>query len=120
VPLVCIPASGSLFPLGTTVVSCLAVDGLGFTNQRSFSITVRDTTPPLLERPANFTTNADASQCFASHVVLPTPGVSDVSPVTITNNAPTQFSFGVTPVIWTAIDASGNISVCTQSVIVAA
>ena len=47
VPVSCQPASGSVFPLGTTTVACSAVDGAGNTGAGSFVVTVRDTTPPV-------------------------------------------------------------------------
>ena len=37
---VCSPASGSIFPIGTTVVSCTATDDGGLTDSGSFSVTV--------------------------------------------------------------------------------
>lgn len=44
----CAPASGSLFPLGATVVNCLATDNAGHTANGSFTITVGDATPPVV------------------------------------------------------------------------
>lgn len=44
---VCVPASGSVFPRGTTVVTCTAADASGNTSSGSFNITVVDTTPPV-------------------------------------------------------------------------
>lgn len=44
----CTPPSGSVFRLGTTTVSCSATDGHGNTATASFTVTVRDTTPPAL------------------------------------------------------------------------
>ena len=44
----CSPASGSTFPVGTTTVNCTATDGSGNSTSRSFTVTVRDTTPPTL------------------------------------------------------------------------
>jgi hypothetical protein len=46
VPVVCTPASGSLFPLGVTTVNCTATDASGNTAHGSFHIGVVDTTPP--------------------------------------------------------------------------
>jgi hypothetical protein len=43
---VCVPASGSTFPLGTTAVTCTAADGAGNTGSASFSVTVLDRTAP--------------------------------------------------------------------------
>jgi hypothetical protein len=43
----CSPASGSTFPLGTTTVSCTALDDSGNTSApRTFTVTVRDVTGP--------------------------------------------------------------------------
>lgn len=53
---VCIPASGSMFPRGTTVVTCTAADASGNVSSGSFNITVVDTTPP--EPPQNCFTSA--------------------------------------------------------------
>jgi hypothetical protein len=39
---VCAPASGSTFPIGSTAVTCTATDGAGLTATCTFSITVRD------------------------------------------------------------------------------
>jgi len=36
----------------------------------------------------------------------------------LTSNAPTEFSIGITTVIWTAIDGAGNVAIATQTVIV--
>ena len=120
VPVTCTPPSGSVFALGTNLVSCSAVDAFGVSNQCLFTVVVRDTTAPGLICPPNITTNVDSGQCFASKVVLGTPITSDAGgSVTTSNNAPSQFSFGVTPVVWTATDPSGNTSVCTQTVTVA-
>ncbi len=47
-PVTCAPASGSTFPLGTTAVSCSATDSNGNTGTASFSVTVQDTTPPVV------------------------------------------------------------------------
>ena len=38
--------------------------------------------------------------------------------LTVTNNAPAQFTSGVTTVTWTAVDTSGNLATCAQSVTV--
>ncbi len=46
VPVQCSSPSGSLFPLGGTMVTCTAKDRHGNVGTSSFSVTVRDTTPP--------------------------------------------------------------------------
>lgn len=47
-PVVCNPASGSTFPLGTTTVNCSATNILNQTTTGSFHVTVVDTTPPTI------------------------------------------------------------------------
>lgn len=42
VPVSCAPASGTLFPNGTTVVTCTATDGFGNQGSASFTVTVVD------------------------------------------------------------------------------
>jgi len=47
VVVVCNPPSGSVFPVGTTTVTCTATDGSGATASCSFNVTVNDTEPPV-------------------------------------------------------------------------
>jgi photosystem II stability/assembly factor-like uncharacterized protein len=49
VPVTCSPASGSTFPLGTTTVTCSATDAAANTATGTFTVTVADTTPPVIE-----------------------------------------------------------------------
>jgi len=51
----CTPASGFTFPVGTTPVDCTATDSAGNVSSphASFSVTVTDTTPPVLTLPGD-------------------------------------------------------------------
>ena len=51
-PIVCQPASGAIFPLGTTSVGCTATDAANNAATGSFTITVVDTTAPDVSVPA--------------------------------------------------------------------
>jgi hypothetical protein len=44
----CLPASGSTFALGTTLVTCSATDAHGNIGSASFNVIVQDTTPPVI------------------------------------------------------------------------
>ncbi len=44
----CIPESGSTFPIGSTPISCGATDGSGNSSSCEATVTVRDTTPPVI------------------------------------------------------------------------
>ena len=46
---VCSPASGTVFALGTTTVNCTATDAHGNSASGSFTVRVRDTTPPVID-----------------------------------------------------------------------
>jgi len=48
----CTPSSGSTFPLGDTIVTCIATDSAGNVGSDSFTVTIQDTTPPILTVPA--------------------------------------------------------------------
>jgi beta-lactamase superfamily II metal-dependent hydrolase/predicted extracellular nuclease len=47
-PVTCSPASGSLFPLGSTLVTCSATNSSGKTDTDTFTVTVRDSTDPTI------------------------------------------------------------------------
>ena len=57
----CSPASGTTFSIGTTTVACTATDSLGNTTSGSFTVTVRDVTPPTLTLPGPLTVNVNAA-----------------------------------------------------------
>jgi HYR domain-containing protein len=46
--LTCVPPSGSKFPIGTTTVTCTAVDTVGNTSTCSFNVTLQAPTPPVI------------------------------------------------------------------------
>jgi hypothetical protein len=45
----CSPASGSIFPKGTTTVTCIATDATGNTSECAFTVTVNDCEAPVAE-----------------------------------------------------------------------
>ncbi|MDH4346836.1 MAG: HYR domain-containing protein [Thermoleophilia bacterium] len=109
----CAPASGSLFPLGETLVSCEAADALGNIGSASFTITVQDTTAPTLNAgDATFVaTSAAGIGRDAPPVAAYLRGftASDlVGVVAIRTTAPELFPVGATKMLVTAVDAAGN------------
>ena len=112
------PASGSVFPIGTTTVTAFAFDGAGNTGTASFTVTIVDTTPPLVTAPANTTTEATSP---AGAVVTFTPSASDIVGVTSLVSTPASgstFPLGVTTVNVTATDAALNSSSASFTVTV--
>jgi len=115
----CTPPSGSTFPVGTTTVTCTAIDASGNTDVCTFTVTVQDNEDPVALCPANITVNNDPGLCDA--VVVWTATATDNCPgVSISCLPPSGSTFpvGVTTVTCTATDASGNTDVCSFTVTV--
>jgi hypothetical protein len=54
----CTPSSGSTFPVGTTTINCTATDAHGNIGHGTFSVTINDTSAPVLALPADITNEA--------------------------------------------------------------
>jgi hypothetical protein len=105
---ICTPPSGSLFPLGETMVNC--VDGAG-DPAGSFKVTVVDTTPPALSLPDPITAEATGPQgASVSFSVTATDAVDPAPTVTCDHASGDTFPLGGTTVTCTASDHSGNTS----------
>ena len=109
-PVSCSPASGTVFPLATTTVTCSAVDAVGNSGSASFTVTVRDTTPPTLTVPANITKAATGAS--GAVVTFATSATDLVSAATVTCDKASgaTFALGTTTVTCTAKDGTGNVS----------
>lgn len=116
VPTTCFPASGSVFAMGSTSVTCLARDSRG--NQAapaSFTVTVRDTTAPVIEAHASITVMSvnplGTSVTYSSpatHDAVDGDGVASCTPV-----SGSVFALGTTTVTCRATDAAGNAAAPT-------
>jgi hypothetical protein len=108
----CIPASGSLFPLGTTTVNCQAQDAAGNIGTRSFTITVQDNSGPVLTLPGNMTVPATSGLgAVVTFSASATDAVGPASPaVTCLPPSGSMFPLGTTTVNCSATDTAGNTS----------
>ncbi len=116
----CVPASGSFFPVGTTVVLCAATDSAGNMATCHFDVTVRDTEPPVIVCPSDIVvTNAHDAW---THTVTFSPSASDNCPgvgkPTCSPPSGTEFGIGTHAVTAWVLDAAGNSGSCTFSVTV--
>ncbi len=110
------PAAG--FVLGDTLVTWTVTDGTGATANDSQMVTLSDTTAPSISRPADIqvestgtTTMVDIGAATATDMVDPSP--------TLSNDMPANgFPLGMTPVTWTATDASNNTATAVQMITV--
>jgi HYR domain len=114
---VCAPASGSTFPVNSTLVTCTATDAAGNEGSASFTVTVVDTIAPVLTVPANIAVVMSVSATTAS--VTYSASATDLGqPVSVTCTSVagpvttfpvTQpFPVGTTTVTCTANDGRGN------------
>ncbi|HXU02606.1 MAG TPA: HYR domain-containing protein [Polyangia bacterium] len=110
----CLPSSGSLFPLGDTVVGCTAAPGTPNEARGSFVVAVRDTTPPVLTLtgPAAVV----ITDCTSPDIGTATATDAASSPVTVTSDKPKTFALGTTVVSYTARDARGNVTIAKRTV----
>ncbi|MCP3027625.1 HYR domain-containing protein, partial [Halobacillus sp. A5] len=118
----CTPASGSFFPVGTTLVTCIATDASGNESEPcTFEVTVIDGEPPEIICPEDIVQANDPGECGAV-VTYPAPAVIDNCPDATSTCTPASGSFfpvGTTLVTCIATDASGNESEpCTFEVTV--
>ncbi len=110
--------NGVMLNKGITTVMWKATDNSGNMKTCSFTVEVKDNEAPMLTCPADKTVTTAVNQCTAA-VALGTPTTSDNCDVPSTsNNGLAQYPLGVTMVMWTSTDLSGNSKTCTQKVTV--
>lgn len=112
---------GSTFPVGTTTVTYSATDSSGNVKTCSFTVTVNDTTSPVVSNcPSDINAVSVGTQCGAN-VTWTVPTAMDNCGGVTTSSTHTSggfFPVGTTAVSYTFTDAAGNSSVCTFNVIV--
>ena len=107
------------FPLGITQVKWTATDQAGNTTIAYQQVAVYDTEPPRLVAPPALVVSADPGKCSVSAVILGVAMATDnciLGPVT--SNAPPVFPLGLTSVVWSVSDQSGNQATAVQLVTV--
>ncbi len=118
---VCSASSGETFPIGTTTVTCTVTDVALATASDAFTVTVRDTTAPVIAAHGNeaavATGAAGAVVSFAAPMF--TDAVSGGGTATCGPASGAVFPIGTSTVTCTAADAAGNVSTSAFTVTVA-
>jgi hypothetical protein len=105
----CAPASGSVFPLGSTEVTCSATDSSGNSGSATFHVHVLDTTPPDVTVPDDLTVEATSPDgAPATFDVSASDAVDGAPAVTCDHDSGDTFDFGTTAVSCSSTDAHGN------------
>ena len=119
VVVVCLPPSGSNFPLGISTVTCTATDTANNKTNTTFKVTVTDHEKPVINCPANFVRVNDAGGCSAvvSYTVTASDNVPGVTFACLSASG-SVFPMGATTVHCSASDISGNQAACSFMVTV--
>ncbi|MDP2938535.1 MAG: S8 family serine peptidase [Candidatus Omnitrophota bacterium] len=117
VAVVCAPYSGTVFPLGDTLITCTSTDTHSNPATSNFTVHVVDTTAPIITLPVDINQEANGILSTVDLGTATTTDTTDPNPVII-NDAPATFPLGTTIVTWTATDASGNHASATQNVVI--
>ena len=104
----CVPASGSIFPVGDTTVHCSSTDGAGNTGYGTFTVTVTDHTAPVLSLPSPIVAVTGDASTPITFTATATDLVDGPTAVTCTPASGSAFVPGVTTVTCTTADTHGN------------
>ena len=117
--IVCNYDSGDFFPVGTTTVTCVAIDSSLNASDISFNITITDDEPPAISgTPADINQATDAGLCTAV-VTWTEPTASDncgIASFTADATSGDAFPTGATVVTYTATDVNGNVTTSSFTV----
>jgi len=108
----CKPTSGGTFSVGDTTVSCTATDKAGNAASQTFTVTVKDATPPTVKVPSDIAQKATSSSGAKVNYAAPT--ATDIvdgdlsSDVSCDRASGSTFALGSTTVTCTATDKAGN------------
>lgn len=107
---ICNPPPYSIFPIGATTVSCTVTDSNGNSVSGSFTVTIRDTTPPNIPafQPREGVKDESGIQVF--YEVTATDLVDGAVQVSCNYPSGYKFPIGVTVLTCTASDSHGNQS----------
>ena len=115
----CSQASDTVFKLGTTTVTCTAIDAANNKGTNSFTVTVEDTTNPDVQAPANMVVG-NTSGSGADNVVYTGATAHDLVSgnlaVTCTPASGSTFALGINTVTCRATDAAGNTGSATFTI----
>ncbi|MCW5517433.1 Ig-like domain-containing protein [Muriicola sp. Z0-33] len=115
-----VPASGSVFPIGTTEVVVTATDASGNVGQNTFNVTVNDTEPPVVVCPGNTNVQGDENGEVALPDYTAAALTGDNCPGATTVQVPAAGTIvsGLVEVTITTTDGAGNQASCSFDVTV--
>jgi hypothetical protein len=113
----CSPAPGSVFPVGTSGVTCTATDAAGNSGGSSFAVTVVDTVKPVVTLVGAAAITIEGGSGYTDAGATAVDVVS--GPLTVTTSgAVNPGVMGVYTLTYSATDAAGNTATVTRTVTV--
>ena len=104
----CNPASGTTFPITTTTVNCSATDTVGNVSNGSFTVTIQDTTKPVITLNGG-TVNLNVGDTYIEQGATATDTVDgDLTASIITAGSVNTASPGAYTITYNVTDAHGN------------
>jgi uncharacterized delta-60 repeat protein len=113
------PASGSTFPLGTNTVTVAATDTNGISATNTFTVTVQDTTPPVITLLGKnpLTNNVHTVFTDPGATVTDTVAGNLTGSIIVTGTVNPNFSHTYT-LTYTVNDGHGNTAVTNRTVVI--
>ena len=117
---ICTPASGSTFNVGTSTVNCSAQNACGSASC-SFTVTINDTEAPTIVCSTNIVVGTDSGLCSAVVSYIMTS--ADNCPGQVVNQtmglpSGSEFPKGITTNTFVVTDTSGNTATCSFTITV--
>ncbi len=114
-PYTVIPPEDQLYPLGTTTVTFVAIDGSSNQATCDTKVEVVDTQPPAIQCRPPVTVECESNR--AATVLVEPPTVTDCSPYVVSPAPESKlYPLGTTPVTFVAVDGSSNQASCDTAV----
>jgi len=117
-PVVCVPPSGSGFRVGTSNVVCTATDSAGQSSSCSFTVTVGDTTAPVVNCSPNITVPPTSPSGAVVTYIASASDAGGLASFDCTPASGSTFPIGLTTVVCVAVDVAGNRDSCSFTVTV--
>ena len=113
-------ASNTVFPVGINTVVYRATDPSGNSSTCSFTVTVKDVTPPTITCPANQIAGTDPGECGAVRTYA-TPSAADncsIQSITLLSGKASGafYPVGTTTNVWRATDPASNSASCSFTI----
>ena len=120
VDVTCSPPSGSTFPVGTTTITCTATDAVGNTATASFTVTVVDTTPPVITLLGSPTVTLLVGEAYSDAGATAFDNVNgDLTSSIVTVNPVDTSTAGTYTITYGVSDSAGNTAAqVTRTVVV--